>query len=757
MKRPLVMIAALALLLPLLTALQPAERAEAANAALFDPGNIISDANMYDGGVLTGAQVQDFLQQRVASCTPGYTCLRDYRQNTPTMAPSALCPGGYAGAANERGADIIAKVGAACNISQKVLLVLLEKEQSLVTMRNPSSTRFDRATGFSCPDTAPCDPSFAGFFYQVYYAARQFQNYAKNPTSWNYQPGRVNSILFNPNAGCGRANVFIQNKATAGLYIYTPYQPNASALANLYGTGDSCASYGNRNFWRIFTDWFGNPAVASSLLRTADNATVFLVAGEKKYPIGDSAIFGALAPLGPVVYVSQRYLDAYSTAQLVGRSIRDPGGSIYFFDAGIKLAFTSCTQAADYGASCDADGYVQLTQEQADRFSTGPLLTSVTATTEGARYYVSQGTKAEILDDASQQQAGIPLGMNVLTERALSHLPLAAPIVRDDVFALSRGTSQYALLSQSTAYAVRGGDAQAVGVTTRTAGTLWPASVAKLTAGPDFSGLVVAEGTTSLLGADGQYAVADGAVPRTMTAIPVSAAFVASYVDKGRLALGSFIKSPSKADIYVVTATDVRPISSWNALLSLSPGGSPSFTTVPQTYISDLRFGPVALTAGALVRSPENATVYYINGITSKIALSSFDYPSAAGVTGLLFVDEAVLRDYPLDPTLMSFGFICDGAKYIAGGGSIHAVPAELEALYAFGYVTLDRYSCARLTVGAPATQFIRTPDGSIYLLEAGTKRPIGSYARFLELASGAGFTNVPARFASEYATGPLA
>ena len=38
-----------------------------------------------------------------------------------------------------------------------------------------------------------------------------------------------------------------------------PYRPNAAALANLYGTGDACSAYGNRNFWRYFNDWFGNP------------------------------------------------------------------------------------------------------------------------------------------------------------------------------------------------------------------------------------------------------------------------------------------------------------------------------------------------------------------------------------------------------------------------------------------------------------------------------------------------------------------
>jgi len=50
----------------------------------------------------------------------------------------------------------------------------------------------------------------------------------------------------------------LQNKATAALYYYTPYQPNAAALANLGGTGDGCSSYGNRNFWVYYNNWFGS-------------------------------------------------------------------------------------------------------------------------------------------------------------------------------------------------------------------------------------------------------------------------------------------------------------------------------------------------------------------------------------------------------------------------------------------------------------------------------------------------------------------
>jgi hypothetical protein len=70
------------------------------------------------------------------------------------MAVSTYC-NAYPESAGERASDIIVKVGAACNISQKVLLVLFEKEQSLVSHARPSQSRFDRVTGFSCPDSAP--------------------------------------------------------------------------------------------------------------------------------------------------------------------------------------------------------------------------------------------------------------------------------------------------------------------------------------------------------------------------------------------------------------------------------------------------------------------------------------------------------------------------------------------------------------------------------------------------------------------------
>jgi hypothetical protein len=117
--------------------------------------------------------------------------------------------------------------------------------------------------GFACPDNGTCDPAYYGFTQQVYQAARHFRNFYDLNPAWYipYSPG-VKYVRWNPNSACGGSNVNIQNRATAALYSYTPYQPNTAALNNLYGTGDGCSAYGNRNFWRDFTNWFGSTTVA---------------------------------------------------------------------------------------------------------------------------------------------------------------------------------------------------------------------------------------------------------------------------------------------------------------------------------------------------------------------------------------------------------------------------------------------------------------------------------------------------------------
>lgn len=240
---------------------------KAADLSKFQAGNIITDAVFFSKSTMTEAQIQTFLQQKVSTCKSGYTCLKDYYDTARTISGDAMC-GAYAGGSRERASRIIYKVAQACGINPQVILVMLQKEQGLVTSTAPSSWNYQAAMGQGCPDTAACDSRYYGLFNQVYWGAWQMKRYANPPGTsqyftW-YAPGKTWNVRWHPNAACGSSPVYIQNQATSNLYYYTPYQPNAAALRAGYGTGDGCSSYGNRNFYQYFTDWFGstqrNPA-----------------------------------------------------------------------------------------------------------------------------------------------------------------------------------------------------------------------------------------------------------------------------------------------------------------------------------------------------------------------------------------------------------------------------------------------------------------------------------------------------------------
>jgi hypothetical protein len=160
-------------------------------------------------------------------------------------------------------AELIYRTQVACSISAKVILVTLQKEQGLVTSKAPSDAALRAAMGQGCPDTGGCDSAFAGLAIQIMSGARQLSVYkaALPSSSFRFKEPGVYSIEYKPSSGCGAPQVNVRNYATLALYNYTPYQPNAAALANLDGTGDGCSSYGNRNFWRYYNNWFGSSVV----------------------------------------------------------------------------------------------------------------------------------------------------------------------------------------------------------------------------------------------------------------------------------------------------------------------------------------------------------------------------------------------------------------------------------------------------------------------------------------------------------------
>lgn len=260
----------------------------------FNPENIISDALFYDGNAMSSAEIQAFLDSKIGQCQNG-KCLnvlsasissRDawYSQVTGDLVCSALLGG------TMRVSELIYRVQVACGISAKAILVTLQKEQGLTTSSAPSDWNLRAAMGASCPDTEPCDPAYSGVGPQIVQGVRQLKIYKAG--RFGKQPG-VNYIGYNPSASCGGTNLNIQNYATAALYNYTPYQPNAASLAAGWGLGDGCSSYGNRNFFNYYTSWFGSTGNGEGCA-VPDSSAVTPSSG--LYVINDDAVNARLAP-----------------------------------------------------------------------------------------------------------------------------------------------------------------------------------------------------------------------------------------------------------------------------------------------------------------------------------------------------------------------------------------------------------------------------------------------------------------------------
>ena len=242
--------------------------ASAASLAGFDPGYIISDYQMGNYNAMSEAQIQAWLSAKNPCDNRDYGYYQRLSANTKYTWHwdnghfVCLSEEKFGHNDNEIGfqygetaAHIIWQAAQDYRINPQVLLVLLQKETGLITDRIPNNGDYRKATGYGCPDTAACSSKYYGFRNQVRNAASLFRYVLDNGS--RYYPVGNNYVQFNPSASCGGTVVNIRNRATSSLYQYTPYQPNAAALGAGYGMGDVCSSYGNRNFYSYFEDWFG--------------------------------------------------------------------------------------------------------------------------------------------------------------------------------------------------------------------------------------------------------------------------------------------------------------------------------------------------------------------------------------------------------------------------------------------------------------------------------------------------------------------
>jgi hypothetical protein len=730
-----------------------------------------------------GSQLRGSMTRAAYGASKGYpapyTCLKDYHQDVPSKsAESGLCNGMSGG--NKSSAQIIYEVGQSCGVSSKVLIVLLQKEQSLITDDWPWTIQYRSATGYGCPDTAPCDAEYYGFFNQVYNAARQFKRYGRDSSSFTYQAGRNNTVYYNPGpcqtrdgAGnctlyygrfgnrpdieyCGKTTFFIRNQATAGLYNYTPYQPNAEALANLYGEGNVCSSYGNRNFWRMFNDWFGI-TILPAAIKSPSSSTVYLYTNGFKISVPsmamlqdyginpgaiqtvDQATFNAIPPPDSSSQVSSSlsYL-AKSTSDL-----DDDGGAVYLISVGRKYSIQSMGQFNDYGFNTANISYLPYNYLQS--LPGGEGLTSYIVTPTSNVFQVDVAKKRIIFDYATYLSLNPSNTATFVSNFVASQVVSGDPISNREIL-VRRNSGAIYLLNVGAYYSLPSLDVfncwgldAALNVPLYTVAD--DSYIGPIAATNALSCIVKdASNAIYILNQTSRYSVPSGYGTFTSQALNSSLSSVVSRLATSG-SLKQVVRTPGSPAIWWLESGSKRAIPSMSnfSLLGLSLGqvdavAAPALNAIPSSGVK--------LGTGQLVKSDQSSAVYAISANARLLFATGEDfeayhntwsnietygtstlntlYPYSGTTISRYFYDQAGNRSYLVD----KHGCFLLDATLLARYGQSQASLASGQIYNKSVFPDLNLSSCS--TGGAYVKQY---GQGTVYWVDNGIRHSFSSWS----------------------------
>lgn len=342
-------------------------------ALAFDPNYIISDAELADSQAMDRNQIQAFLERGT---------LADYKtadwEGTTRYA-----------------ADIIWRAAQDHDINPRFLLVLLQKEQSLIEDPDPTQKQYDWATGYgvcdSCSMTDTGVSRWQGFGKQVNSAALQFmEGYladieAYGLTAGKYGPGvsvNIDSTTVTP-----------FNAATAAMYAYTPHL------------------HGNQNFVAIWDRWFGKEYPTGTLLQAAGEPGVWRIQNGYRRPITSQSALVSRYNTNLIITVSESILEQYPVGNPISLAnyslVKDEHGGIYLLVDETMRHIDSMEAFRSAGFS--EDELIEITDEELTTYGQGSPITVASQDpsgrvlklkTTGTMFYVKDGIRQVILDPA---------------------------------------------------------------------------------------------------------------------------------------------------------------------------------------------------------------------------------------------------------------------------------------------------------------------------------------------------------------------
>ena len=303
----------------------------------FNPNYILSDEELQDSKSMTRSDVQAFLEDQGGYIAKLKTEDKDGTKRTVS--------------------DIIYRVAQEYYINPKYLLVKLQKEQSLVTDKDPTQKQLDGATGYGITDGCgwSCDTykRNKGFGKQVDAAAGIMR--------WYYDNVDEQSFIKKPHTNYTISGETVRpaNYATAFLYTYTPHR------------------LGNENFWKLWQEWFEQVYPDGSLLKTANDSTVYLIQhGEKRAIESMSALVTRFDPKF-IITVPSAELSRYDVGppiSLPNYAILKRGSKYYLLDYDTVRPFKNKATFQEFGYH--PDEVIDITEDDLEAYTVGTTITT---------------------------------------------------------------------------------------------------------------------------------------------------------------------------------------------------------------------------------------------------------------------------------------------------------------------------------------------------------------------------------------------
>ena len=744
----------------------PAANAEQ-SGKMFDPGLIISDSVFFDFGTMTVDEIQRFLDSKVPICNAndgGPTCLRYYKMDTQAKAGEAGRCTPLPAKKAQTSAQIIYDIAHACGINPRVLIVLLQKEQGLVQASNPTAYMYKAATGYGCPDSNPaiCGKGsvITGLFNQLYRAAGQFQWYGDPTGSFTYlKPGKNISIQYHPSASCGKKTFLLKNQATANLYYYTPYTPNDIALKNLYGSGDSCSAYGNRNFWRFYSDWFGSTIGGGFLLKSKTSGT-YLIIDNKKYLIEEQGLIDSLAPLGPLGTISDAYLNSFTDSGKLTRLVKSSAGALFLVDQGKKFSVANCDVAITLSLDCATA--VALTATQLAAIPAGGTATSLIVSPDGSRYLIDDGMKRQILDDASVTAEGIRLPTkSSLGLTAFSYLPWGPPVAKQGTIFTNKTNGRQGVYVGDQFFEIDPDFAKEADFSvwfTKSNGTLSAEGLSQVYSNVTVGPFVESTLGTFVISAAGrrQLTNADEFVANPPH---VNTAFVSSISSAGTPLTAPLLAKKPNGSVVMVKAAQQRPIATKADLPLITADLGEATPIFSAAALAAISVGPPVFALGSTLKGKKSGNFYLVDSYSRLIAFST---PGAADVLGL--ADARTVSDDLIATNKQAkySGLLveCGGVVQMPSFGSLTPVAAASIASWPgkplhLSTDTCDRYIANQEVVG----NFVRdATSGKGYYISGAKKHLIPNSTVYRVLrGAGPGYVDADSALIAAIPTGTVA